>query len=706
MISFGQLKTDLGLRIWPQGSAPNLVIPHNASFVDAIIDLQTWVDCLKRDNRNLLPQCSTLFHCGLTVFDAPRGNILKLSVIDRLTAAAAVASGVTLVGAAPTVTTDFVQARIFDAPPAPRSVFTTTRSGPIKVTVNHSSNVAGLQSPGPQYVLVTISYTDTNGAARTSQPAGQFLWGSEDSVSSATINCASGTSITATVTVSNVPFTDGEYTISVTCEDVGISGSGGDSVTAETGDDWCSEINYKQVDFCNMRRFISTAQNAGCCFDTAQFFALPTCGKNSFPIPTDAGLSGLPLIPLGYHYGQKSTDTIRRARHGVWAMERGKIYVAPWIQSTETIIIKWDGIKRSWNDADLMDDDPLLLRAIENYVAWEHYSKWEKDTQAAADAVGRYNEARSMLMYQCDEENRTRNCETSRARGSSVSSASGTGSLYYNDAPQSYTAKCQSGTTGTDIAITISAGTVASNVSVSDANQLALNQAQLQAIAQLDCTDVPPSFTNDAQSFTAQCVAGSGAPTPTGNSVTRTVPAGAVTSSVSKATANAAALAQAEAEAEAALGCVWSNAQQTAVAVCESDNSKTQTVTLPAGAYTSSISQDDANLQAANAAQSQANTQLAAAGCVSAGGTAYANTQQIASSIFACRKVIISGGHAVVQTTTYTVQVIVAAGIYSSFTSQAEANHIALSYGTSVAQGLASQNCAAGGPQNQTINYP
>ncbi len=47
-----------------------------------MIDLQTWCECLQQDNTNVIPQCATLYNCGITVTDAPRGRIKKVSVID------------------------------------------------------------------------------------------------------------------------------------------------------------------------------------------------------------------------------------------------------------------------------------------------------------------------------------------------------------------------------------------------------------------------------------------------------------------------------------------------------------------------------------------------------------------------------------------------------------------------------------------------
>jgi hypothetical protein len=188
----------------------------------------------------------------------------------------------------------------------------------------------------------------------------------------------------------------------------------------------------------------------------------------------------LPALPLGYHYPQTSTDrTYGRAQQGFWAKDRGKIYIVPWLQSTETVLIKWDGIKRTWADADLIDDDPLLQQAVFEYMRWKHADRWDKDEAEAARAQAAYVGApgtigaREMLIHQCREETRARACEGSNARSSPLSITN----LFYND-EQSASATCPDGTSGSSVSVTIPAGTVASGVSVADANQKAKAQAQ------------------------------------------------------------------------------------------------------------------------------------------------------------------------------------------------------------------------------------
>ena len=375
--------------------------------------------------------------------------------------------------------------------------------------------------------------------------------------------------------------------------------------SADAADDYCGEVVYAEVDYCHVRSYLDRSRRSGCCHNIGSFFGLPFCGSRPrYPTPTDEGLAaGLPLLPLGFHYPQESTDReYGRAGRGVWAKERGNIYVAPWIQSTETILITWDGIKRSWNNGDPIDDDPLLSQAVEAYVRWQHARKWDKDEQAAADSMAEYNNTRSMLMRQCREETRMRQCEPSHARASTI----GLATIYYND-DQSFTARCQSGQVGDPVSVTIQSGTVGSNVSVADANQKAMAQARAQAQAQLVCAAAPIVYASSQDwSYTASCavegVQEAAAPAPTGPGTTVTVKKGTkFTTATSQADADAQAQAMALAQATQGLKCTYSNAPQTATKACPDGTTGLVTITVAAGSrsITSAGTNDQASDQAA-----------------------------------------------------------------------------------------------------------
>jgi len=465
--TFSQLKADLRPILFPAGEAKNLRIAHDKFFVDALTDLQQWVECLQQDNTQIYRQCSTFYNCGLTVLDAPRGFIKALFVIDQ--------------------------------------------------------DAAGL-------------------------------------------------------------------------------------------DDWCSRIDYPQVEPTHIRNYLRRSNGLGYCCSIPQFFALPSSVlKGAYPTPTDVGLpAGLTPLKLGYHYPQANTDrTWGRASAGVWAIERGKIHVAPWIQSTETIVLVWDGLKRTWTDDDPIDDDPLLKDAVYEYVRWQQADKFDKEEADAMRARLAYEGGmsptgmpvvglRQKLIRQCREETRVRGRERSLARGSPDTASSAV--LFYNES-QSATADCAAGTTGASVSATVPAGMIASTISIADANQKASDAALVQARAMLNCQAVVVSIPNTPQSAIANCQGGTGDP------VSVTIAAGTYFGAT-QAEADLAALTAAQQQAAAQLHCTWHNQAQTATAVCSTNNTITVTKTVAAGTHSSTVSQADADNLALTDATNQANVAL------------------------------------------------------------------------------------------------
>lgn len=239
MLTFGQLKAQLRAIIFPAGEAENLIARHDASFLDAMIDLQRWVECYQRRNTNVYPFCTTLFECGRTIIDdAPRGRIKRL------------------------------------------------------------------------------------------------------------------------------------YTIA--------------------GDEWCSKIYYLQREYADVENW----------------------SRNLLSVTAPTNDPSKPALPQGYRYANKSTDAVcGRGRDGIWAIHRSRIYVTPWIQSNETVVIEWEGIKREWKDEDPVEEGPDFRRAVQNFVLMDVTLQDDCDDRKALFYKAEYEAAKADLIHECREETRVRKAE-------------------------------------------------------------------------------------------------------------------------------------------------------------------------------------------------------------------------------------------------------------------------------------------------------
>lgn len=112
---------------------------------------------------------------------------------------------------------------------------------------------------------------------------------------------------------------------------------------------------------------------------------------------------------LGTSDANPQTDSgCGRARVGVFAKNNGTLYVAPWLQSNELLVIEWDGIKTVWRDTDPVTETQEYKKAIKLYFQYAH----ERDFGSAAMAqmihnvakTGTFDEALADLMWQ-DREN-------------------------------------------------------------------------------------------------------------------------------------------------------------------------------------------------------------------------------------------------------------------------------------------------------------
>ncbi len=282
MFTLAQLKAAVYEQAFPDGQAKNLVVSHGKIVISALIEIQQAIERYKHNNTLIVPFCATLFQCGMTVIEAPRGSINRVST---------------------------------------------------------------------------------------------------------------------------------------------FSGISSDCLQEAANINWCDEVIYRQVIYTDMIRMIDRTLACNCSgfnynslLNMSQFSCQKVLGQK-YPPPTDAEYCNFPSLPLGFHFAQAATDLSRRARMGVWALYHNRLYVAPWINSSETIVIEYDGLKRQWVDADWVDteEDPLLIDAVKHYLLMKHFGSYERDPQMEAYHKAEYFGydgkvgAAQKLFHQFREETRERN---------------------------------------------------------------------------------------------------------------------------------------------------------------------------------------------------------------------------------------------------------------------------------------------------------
>lgn len=617
-MNFGDLIASVSQDLWVDGEGENLVIPHGKFFVQAMVDIENAVPCFRYGNTDFYPNCSTYFNCGMTVLPQPQGQVLDVYTIGKKQTSGQ-PSGTSLADLtvlAPLTTLTNGQ---ISTPVTSGTLVSIAADGIYTIGVNQTNKLKALFPAGsPQYFNTTITYTDTTGNVKTVQPAPIIHVSDEGQSGSLSVDIKGGTDVTYAITPYNVPQTDGEISVQMTV----VSGA-----TGTSDDDWCSKVYYEQVEYSHIERYVRACNNCSknSIWQVANALVSNIFGhwrrKRRYNPPTDIGFESLPVLPPGFHYPQTSTDAGGRSRGGVYAIKHGRIYIAPWIESTESVVVEWNGVKTNWTATDLVTDDPKFIEAVRLLVGIQHYMHYEDNEKRLKDFQTKMYGGRSEsglmitgvqreLIVACRDKIRVRTAaeigsndgDAAGGIGITTGITSNTG-IFYN-AEQAYTAVCPSGQTGNPATATVPAGQYSSKLSQADADAQALASATTKAQAMLQC--VPGGlFLNVSQSYTASCPAASGTtPAAQGNSVTITIAAGEYQSAVSQQLADAAALNAATVTAKSQLACTFYNAPQTATVNCV--DGSTKSATTAAGQYTSTTSQAEADSKALAAAQAQA----------------------------------------------------------------------------------------------------
>jgi len=148
-------------------------------------------------------------------------------------------------------------------------------------------------------------------------------------------------------------------------------------------DDYCAHVNYNWASFPALHHW-------------SRLF--------SIRVPRMPDNTGLLPLTLGFKYPEAVTDSeYGRARSGIWTIHKRQLIVAPWIQSTEKLVVQWSGKKSTWGDQDLVVDDARYFQVVREYVKAQWSRIYDKDTEAYQQALFEWQAARSQFIRESDK---------------------------------------------------------------------------------------------------------------------------------------------------------------------------------------------------------------------------------------------------------------------------------------------------------------
>lgn len=141
-------------------------------------------------------------------------------------------------------------------------------------------------------------------------------------------------------------------------------------------------------------------------------YARLLCLAKDYGLTEAPDQTGLTVLEPPFKFANSSTDRAGgRARYGFYAIQRGRIYTFPYLHSSETLVVEWDGIKRDYVDADVVNQDPEFYRTLRLYMAKEFALHYDRDFTSHQAISFEYQEALRDLIHECREERRVRENE-------------------------------------------------------------------------------------------------------------------------------------------------------------------------------------------------------------------------------------------------------------------------------------------------------
>lgn len=128
--------------------------------------------------------------------------------------------------------------------------------------------------------------------------------------------------------------------------------------------------------------------------------------RNRLPVLTAVGT--LPAIQQGIRYSSRQTDSVAgRARRGLYAIHNHRLYITPWLQSNESLVVEWNGIKKVWTDTDMLDLDlwdKEVQKFIRQYVKLSDATNHGCPNREEVDQMtSDVNSTRADIIWECNE---------------------------------------------------------------------------------------------------------------------------------------------------------------------------------------------------------------------------------------------------------------------------------------------------------------
>ena len=121
-------------------------------------------------------------------------------------------------------------------------------------------------------------------------------------------------------------------------------------------------------------------------------------------------------LPMGFKYpeedsdykvnskGEKLATKHGRAVIGQWAIDRDRIYISPWINSNEIVVVEWDGVKTRYSPEDSVIEDIDFKRAVKLFVQREYARDFDNDYERYRYMSLDFDMAMGDLIHECKKQ--------------------------------------------------------------------------------------------------------------------------------------------------------------------------------------------------------------------------------------------------------------------------------------------------------------